>query len=53
VYTAEALAGKMRMLLLTGGGAEARSTAADYLKRFPNGVAAATARKILTNVHNP
>jgi hypothetical protein len=53
VYTAEALAGKMRMLLLTGGGVEARSTAADYLKRFPNGVAAATARKILANVHDP
>jgi tetratricopeptide (TPR) repeat protein len=52
-YAAEALAGKMRILLLTGVGAEARSTAADYLKRFPNGVAAATARKILANVHNP
>jgi transmembrane sensor len=53
VYAAEALAGKMRMLLMTGGGAEARSTAEIYLKRFPNGVAAATARKILTNVHSP
>jgi hypothetical protein len=52
-YTAEALAGKMRMLLSTGRGAESRATAAEYLKRFPNGVGAATARKILANVHNP
>lgn len=52
-YTAEALAGKMRMLLSTGRGAESRSTAAEYLSRFPNGVGAATARKILANVHNP
>jgi hypothetical protein len=53
VYAAEALAGKMRMLLRTGGGAEARSTAEIYLKRFPNGVAAATARKVLANVQSP
>jgi hypothetical protein len=53
VYSAEALGGKMRMQLLTGLGAEARSTAEAYLARFPNGVAAGTARKIVANVHAP
>jgi hypothetical protein len=53
VYGAEALAGKMRMLLQTGDGAESRQVAEAYLSRFPNGVAAATARKILANVRIP
>lgn len=52
-YAAEALAGKMRMLLRTGDGAESRRAAEAYLSRFPNGVAAATARKILANARNP
>ncbi len=50
-YAAEAMAGKMRMQLQTGAGTEARSTAQVYLTRFPEGVAAATARRILANVH--
>ena len=52
-YAAEALGGKMRMQLSTGARDEARATAGVYLKRFPGGVAAASAAKILANAHNP
>ncbi|HEY2407441.1 MAG TPA: FecR domain-containing protein [Polyangiaceae bacterium] len=49
VYAAEALAGKMRLLQQTGGSAAAHATAEQYLARFPNGVQAAAARRILTD----
>ncbi len=48
-YSAEAWAGKMRMLLQIGGRAAARPAAERYLTRFPNGVRAAAAREILSN----
>jgi TolA-binding protein len=44
---AEALAGKMRMILATRGKAAAEPVARDYLSRYPDGVHAKPARRIL------
>lgn len=49
-YAAEAWAGKMRMLLQSGGSAAAAPAAKQYLERFPSGVHAARAREILSQV---
>jgi hypothetical protein len=46
-YAAEALAGKMRAVSTTDGRAAAQPLAQAYLKRYPNGVQAGTARGIL------
>jgi len=46
-YAAEALAGKMRAVLKTDGSAAAEPLAQEYLKRYPTGVHAGTARGIL------
>jgi hypothetical protein len=46
-YAAEALAGKMRTTLAIDGQAAARSIAEDYLRRYPTGVQAGTARGIV------
>jgi hypothetical protein len=53
VYAAEACAGKMRMLLQTGGPTAARPAAELYLARFPNGVHAAAAEKIVASTSKP
>ena len=49
-YAAEAVAGKMRALLQTGGAAAAAPAAEQYLRRFPSGVYAAKARDVLSRV---
>jgi hypothetical protein len=46
-YAAEALAGKMRTTLALEGRAAATPIAEDYLRRYPTGVQAASARGIL------
>ena len=46
-YAAEALAGKMRTVSKTDGRAAAQPLAREYLKRYPMGVHAGTARGIL------
>jgi hypothetical protein len=46
-YAAEALAGKMRTTLTLEGRAAAESIAEDYLRRYPTGVQAGTARGIV------
>ena len=45
--SAEALAGKMRMVFASDGRAAAAPLASQYLARYPNGVHAQTARGIL------
>jgi hypothetical protein len=45
-YAAEALAGKMRTVAKTSGAASAKALAAEYLRRYPNGVHVKAARKI-------
>lgn len=52
-YAAEALAGKMRVLLKRGGPSAAAPAAEQYLERFPDGVHAAKAREILSRVKAP
>jgi transmembrane sensor len=47
-YAAESWAGKMRMLLQTGGPLASAPAAEQYLERFPNGVHAARAREVLS-----
>jgi hypothetical protein len=47
-YAAEALAGKMRLSMQTAGPSAAAPAAEQYLARFPGGVHAARARKILS-----
>lgn len=49
VYAAEALAGKMRAVSMTDGRAAAQPLAREYLKRYPTGVHAGTARGILAD----
>jgi hypothetical protein len=46
-FAAEALAGKMRTILATRGRAAAEPVARDYLSRYPEGVHARPARRIL------
>jgi TolA-binding protein len=46
-YAAEALAGRMRSVQKISGPALARPIAEEYLRRYPNGVHAGTARSIL------
>jgi transmembrane sensor len=46
-YAAEATAGKMRLLLQSGGPIAAAGAAEQYLARFPGGIHAAQAREIL------
>jgi TolA-binding protein len=46
-YAAEALAGKMRTTMTLDGRAAASAIAEDYLRRYPTGVQAGTARGIL------
>jgi hypothetical protein len=46
-YAAEALAGKMRTILALEGRSAAAPVASEYLRRYPNGVEAASARDIL------
>jgi hypothetical protein len=53
VYAGEAWAGKMRVLLQLGGPSAARPAAELYLQRFPNGVRAAAARRILADAPPP
>ncbi len=48
-YAADALAGKMRTVLKTDGAAAAEPLAEQYLKRYPTGVHAGTARGILAS----
>jgi len=52
-YAAEALAGRMRLLLRTQGPEAARPVAEAYLARFPGGVHVAAARQILQAARNP
>jgi len=52
-YAAEALAGKMRMLLSTGGPSAAAPAATQYLERFPDGVHASKAHDILSQSRAP
>jgi ferric-dicitrate binding protein FerR (iron transport regulator) len=47
-YAAEATAGKMRLLLQSGGPIAAAGAAEQYLARFPSGIHAAQARDILS-----
>jgi hypothetical protein len=46
-FAADALAGKMRVTVQTQGNAAARPLAMQYLQRYPNGVHADSARKIV------
>jgi hypothetical protein len=48
-YAAEALAGKMRTTLVLSGSAAAQPIARDYLRLYPAGVHAGTARDILAS----
>jgi hypothetical protein len=48
-YAAEAWGGKMRMLSQIGGPRAARPAAEEYLARFPDGVQAPAARRILAD----
>jgi len=45
-FAAEALAGKMRVIMARSGAASAKPVALEYLRRYPQGVQVKTARKI-------
>jgi len=46
-FSAEALAGRLRMLVVTNGNTSARKAAQQYLELYPRGVGARTAKQIL------
>jgi len=52
-YREEAMAGRLRLLLGSHSTEAARQAADSYLKNFPNGVHAATARRVLESPPSP
>lgn len=52
-YAEEATAGRMRMLARLGDAAKARAAAESYLRRYPGGVHAASARRVLDGAAAP
>jgi TolA-binding protein len=52
-YVEEAMAGRMRMLVGLRDTRNAREAADSYLRQFPNGVHAASARRVLENAGAP
>jgi transmembrane sensor len=52
-YAEEATAGRMRMLARLGDVGKARETAENYLRRYPGGVHAASARRVIEGAAAP